>query len=344
MVWLRLALALSAGCAARVRCVDPAEPAPAASPVLGSELVLAERLVPARVDEVRFEGSPLSDETLRAAARHPAPARLDETLVQADVRRLWALEVFEDVRARVQTEGDATALVYTMRTRPHVRRVQVRGDAGREAAPFLALRGGLHDEVRLRRMRGRAEAGLRRRGHLDADASFAIRDARTRGRTVGVCVDVHVEPGPVVHVRGLRVHGAGDLRDAIHEVFAEDPAPGAPFDAERLPAARARVLAWLYERGFAAAEVPRVRVQRSGDDVLLHLRVAAGAVHRVRAVEGLDEERAARLRGRLFVRSEVYALLEDLGGAEQASIETELGTDDEGAYIDLRFVPHEEAE
>lgn len=304
---------------------------PAAPPAgeRGAWVAVEVRCLPVRILEaadVRLEGpAPGVDaERLRLAAGLRPGEPFDAPDLEAATARLRAEMARRGYRAatvEASSRGDADVeLALRVRAGPptRVRRVELAGDAGPEAARALAsLRtrpGEILDEDALaddaRRLRAALWDAGRRRARVGAPV---VRDADG-----GVAVAFPVEAGPRVAI-AFRGAAAAPADALSRELGLER---GAPVDAPAIAAAGDRLVAWYRARGYADAQVePEERDAPGAVAIVFH--VDEGRRYRIGAVrlEGLAAHDAGAERARLLDLLDAEAGAEpDRGAADRARL------------------------
>ncbi len=344
-------------------CAPVAESTSDEEGLFGLELGLEDLPLGRTVVAIQIVGNEaVSSATVRRSIETSIGDGFDETSVAADVRRLWRLEVFEDVHVRAVRSGEGVKLVYEVAERPVVSAVQVATghDAtsmidDREAAPFRALPGAIFDPARIRRMEARAEHGLNRLGHLRP--RVAVHATRTDA-AVQLCVELQAGPRHRIESIEFDVADASEAAlpagtaviDELRPLLGGDEVNvvGGIYRPDLMEEARARVLAALYERGRVSAFVGEPEVDVGDDVVTVRLPLTLGASYRIRRAEVVGAEpldAVEALVGELFVRSEVMSALERVQARERSggravvvTPETTLEVVQGEGLVDLRFV------
>lgn len=243
-----------------------------------------------------------------------------------DVKRLFALGVFEDVRLFAVRGRDGLALTVRVEERPLVRRVfSAPGSASAEVDAWIApLPGDLYDPeavARATRELARAEVA---RGYLDARAG--VRARRVDREHVDLCFDL--DPGDAWHVERLAFPGAShvdreDLLAAIDTAGGTVDTPGKPYRAGRFAIDVLRIHALLYDRGLLDSNVALPRITRVAEThgLVVAVPIDEGPVYRlgrVRVAGRLAGPRAGyeaqvhEQPGAVFVRSRFVEAIERL--------------------------------
>ncbi|MGH7823160.1 MAG: POTRA domain-containing protein, partial [Candidatus Binatia bacterium] len=81
------------------------------------------------IDAVRVTGNLRVEEVaIRVHVRSQPGAPVDPAVVEQDVRAIYAMGFFEDVRAEVVEENGRRVLVYQVKERPLIREVEIEGN------------------------------------------------------------------------------------------------------------------------------------------------------------------------------------------------------------------------
>ncbi|NOY93784.1 MAG: hypothetical protein GXP55_21590 [Deltaproteobacteria bacterium] len=124
---------------------------------------------------------------VREAIHAPVGELVDLVAVRADIRRILALAVFEDVRVYADDGGEDLVLRYQLVERPLIERVRLLSEVADESdLPRLReLEGEVFVPQRLRRLSDRVSTDYRREGY--GDASVEVHAARMEDGAVDVC-------------------------------------------------------------------------------------------------------------------------------------------------------------
>lgn len=338
-------LIASAGCArsAASRAPEPTPcDAPEASVAPADLMALPEPAWGARVVAVEVRGARrVPPELARRGLAARAGSVLEEATVAVDVRALHDLETFEEVVAETEPTTGGVRLVYRVRERPLVGRVEYRG--AQPVGRHVRLASGeLFDPARVKRAAQGLEDHLSHSGHLDARVTTK---KRRRGASVDVCIVVSAgaryllsgfEP---VGNRGIPTE---ELARLIDDHDGKANRRGAPYRPDLLEPDRLRILSLYYDRGYLNVAVGEPRAMR--DPARRQLRVEwpidEGPVYRIGKLAFRGKLRAPERRyrellgigpGETFGRgrvaaglAEIRAFHERLGHPASAEPETEL--------------------
>ncbi|EYF07949.1 POTRA domain-containing protein [Chondromyces apiculatus] len=255
---------------------------------------------------------------------------LDAAQVRADLGRLWALGLFKDMSALVETLPDGKLAVrYAVTERPWLGQRFVEGAQVVPAAEVLALagfdaKGGRFESAQLHRARSAVAGRYREEGYRLAQVDTF---ARRVGEVMDVCL--RVVEGPRVTIdrvtfTGQQVVSEAELRGMMNTEGGKMNAVGGIYSELRAEHDLLVINAHYYDRGMIQARVGPVAVKVSEDQrhVSLEIPVEEGPVFRIGriAIVGSAKDRAyervlqAR-RGHVFVRSQ---LLQDIGRVQEA--------------------------
>lgn len=283
-------------------------------------------------------------------------APLDPALVLSDLRRLWALGIFEDVSAATESLPDGKlALVYLLRDRPRIGEVFVEGAARltrEEILKEVDLDGPdmLHSAARLRWIRDGLAARYRVEGHSAAEINV---QARPFGDRVDVCI--RVAEGPRVTIArwsftGNQVVSEAELRGLMVTEGGRYNAPGGIFHEEAAEVDLLRISAHYYDRGMIEVQVGPLAVTPSpdGGSLSVEVPIREGPVFQVGRVAIDGSPRAKRYQrdlpirsGQVFVRSrlaqEIARLKEQVEREEQRQVDVspDLKVDPASRKVDL---------
>ena len=259
---------------------------------------------------------------------------LSPAVVADDIRRLWRLEVFEDVQVHERASDRGVVLVFALRERPLIGRVRIASndsEQNRWRAP-ARLPGSPYDPARLLRIAERQQARYAKEGYQQASVRVTHR-RRPAARLVDICFTV--ERGrrfvlQAVSFAGNRALADPLLRAQLETAEGEVNTPGGVYRREWLARDIVRVQALYYERGFLAVEIvpPRLELDPVRGTATPVIEVREGVQYRLGVVEVIGEPATAanRLRslfagrsGDVFQRSAVTQWLQDIADMERAA-------------------------
>jgi outer membrane protein insertion porin family len=298
------------------------QPEPPHEPLAGVEVLGAARVSP---------------ELVQSAMSTRPGQRIDPDRLADDVREIWRLEVFDDVRVGFRRGRDGLWLSLHVSERPLVGEVFFEG--ARERVAELGLeRDQLYEPARLHRRARDLERSLVEAGFLRARVS--VRGLRRAGR-VDLCAGVTLGPRQTIErlefVGNQRIAPA-ELRSAMHTEAGTINTPGAPYRAEALERDLLFMSALYYERGMLEVKIVP-RVEQSERALRIKLEIDEGVVFRIGQLTITGELLMPRKRyrelvgvrtGEVFSRSRFAEGLDRIGALHRArgrdDIQVELST------------------
>ncbi|HLQ67781.1 MAG TPA: outer membrane protein assembly factor BamA [Candidatus Limnocylindrales bacterium] len=242
---------------------------------------------PSVIRSVRASGFANVDSTviLRTFALKAGDA-YDPVGVRAGVRRLFATGLFTDVDVQDTPTAGGVDLNVAVKERSRVQSVQFSGARKIE-------------EKTLRTKITVATGQLVDAGALDLDAR-KIQDAyaeegysRARVQTIthsagvgAVAVTFQIEEGPKLKVRGIEIHGAGDLSSEGLRKSMKSKTPAflrsGTFKPSQIEEDETKVRLYMRSRGYRDADVDSIRTAETSDGkgVTLHVYVREGPRYR----------------------------------------------------------------
>lgn len=297
-----------------VPCTDPLttnEPAQHAAE--GDDVSLA-YLAGKRIAKIEIAGiAPVPRSLVDGAILTQAGAKIDRATIQDDIRRLWRLEAFGDVRVVASKHRKGVLLRYELVSRPMIGRVFVAGATGKVRGwqRIRLLRGSIYDAARLHRAARDQENRYLRAGYLDADVRVTERAGRN-GR-IDVCFAALAGPKfqiASIDVRGNRAISDRAIRDALRGESDKVNVVGGVYDEAGLQRRLDWALSLYFEQGLVMAKVgpPKVAVDRSRGRIRIVLPVTEGPVYRIGKIEfqNAHGSRRAYRRGIAIKRGDVF--------------------------------------
>jgi outer membrane protein insertion porin family len=240
--------------------------------------------------------------------------------VRADIRRILALRVFEDVRVHAEPVTGGVRVTYEVVERPLVRSAVLLGDGGEAARHRVeGLTGEVFQPGRLSRLAQKITADRQRDGY--AEASTRVSAGRSEA---GVAVCVHAEPGRRWVIDELTLEGNEAIDDeallgAMTTLDGRVNAEGGVYRADLFEDDRARMLALYYDVGRVMARVQEPQTRWEDDALVVTIAITEGEVFRLGELrvsgdlEGPASEYLAILaleEGMVFERSAVAAAID----------------------------------
>ncbi len=231
---------------------------------------------------------------------------LGESPLRDDLRRLWAVGLFADLRVTVAMASDGAHVEIV--GVPHAGIASVTGVEVARLARLRELAGAAYEPARVHRIAAAIERNYVADGFVDA--RVAVRRSAGPG-AVALCVAAN--PGPQVRVTAIRLPGRSSLAEAT--LLTDHLHVGDVFDANALELAVDRVQYEYRDRGFMLTKVGPARVIRHGGAAEIEIPIVEGGpvtVSKVTLGEGLVMPAAALAHGEVYDGARADALLHAL--------------------------------
>lgn len=312
--------------------------------------------------EVRVSGNVRVDrEAILRAARARPGVRLTQPLLRQDVRAIWRLGVFEDVRADVTWTARGPTVTFVVRERPVVRRFYIAGNDQVSVRDINAVldvrRGEFVDPAKLQRNVVKIRDLYEQRGHYLASVRYDPRPV-AQGQvdvTFRIREEERVLVGQVRFV-GNRAFSDAQLRDVIttRTPTLLSPVTGAGLlRSETVERDAVLLRTFYFDRGYVNAQIgpPRVEISADGRYGYVTFSINEGEQYRVGEVSVGGEliapeaelVEALGLRpGELFNRSTLTRGIEAINaryrnaGFAYANITPETEVREDQRQVDLR--------
>lgn len=283
-----------------------------------------------RIVAVEVRGaSAVANETVLAKVQTKPGAPYSEAAVSEDIRRLFALGYFTDVRADVEELPEGLKLVFVVLEKPSIAAVEFKGNRRipkQKITELFGVRAGeLYDPRKVKEGVDQVEAEYGRKGFSEAKIAT---DARQDAAANDVTIFVLIDEGPRMRITRILVEGNQAFSDhRIRKILKTKRRKwlfAQAYDAQILREDLDRIRAFYRKNGYqdVAAE-SSVSRDPNGKGLTMLFTVQEGMQHRVGqvAVDGnvLFPEREIRQIIRLKPGA-VYspdALQEDLRGIKE---------------------------
>jgi outer membrane protein insertion porin family len=221
---------------------------------------------------------------------------IDAATVDRDVRSIYAMGFFDQVRAVVDDTPDGPVLQFVVTERPLVRKVEVKGtDAIDKDEIEGALRIRPHmilDPVRVREGVAAAKKKYADQGYLDAKIDVK----QTEAPEHEVDLLYTVDEGEPVRIRKIVIEG--------NEAFSDRKLRGLMQTKKRWLLSRftgagnlnrdvlktdmERLTAWYYEHGYVTVRIDEPQIERDKDGIVVTVKISEGEPFDVGKVEIAD--------------------------------------------------------
>lgn len=280
-----------------------------------------------RVHSVTFHGLRTIEQSLVAGeVETRAGTNLEEARLAADVRRLFALEAFEDVRVHAVERFHQVLVEVHLVERPLLGSVMMPG-ASADIQRVLGLwPGDIYEPARIARLAASARSRLTSEGHLDARITVL---ARAREEVVDLCIRVEAGPRWLVSeiaLEGNQRIGDEELLGVMETSEGRYNREGRPFRADLFARDILHMNALYFDRGMVKASVSPPRVERrAAGELVVRVDVHEGPVFeldRVRLGSGFPgpageygEILSVLRSGQVFSRSAIAGVIAELEAA-----------------------------
>lgn len=193
----------------------------------------------------------------------------DAATVRKDVRYLWSLGRFDDVRVEQSEQSDGVALTFRLVPRPNLFLREIRMEPHSFGVSLKVPAGSPMDPARVREIAAGVESQLATRGYHDARVTGTLVPAG-RGR---VDLRLRVDPGIQVRVKEIRFEGDPTFRKDLRAVRKGRPLPTDDVVDADITRMRSHYLA----NGFLDADVRPGNVEIHGKNASVTIFAHPGA-------------------------------------------------------------------
>lgn len=267
-------------------------PSAAAAPPLEGEII----------ERVLITGNQrVEEEAIRAKLKAAPGTAYSPALVDEDIRSIFKLGFFNDVRATFDEQPGGWVLTYELRERPFIRQVQIEGNKkidSEEIEGMIRVRPNtILDPQKARQGIQEVKNAYEKKGYLDAEIRYETTPVGENEVDVIYVID---EQEPIrVHdivFEGNTAIDSDDLRRLMEtrEKSLLTPFTGAGnLDREVLKTDTERLTAYYYENGFIDVRVAEPEIAREEDGLKITIKIDEGEAYHfgtVRAAGELDAE------------------------------------------------------
>jgi len=310
---------------------------------------------------VAIEGNVrVEDDAIRVNLESRPGGPLDRGRVDRDVRAIYQMGFFDQVDVDVREEPDGHVLVFKVRERPLVRKVEIEGtDKVKREDLEGALRVRPHtifDPAKAREGIAAARKLYAEKGYLDASIEL---DSEPAGENE-VDITYEVKEGSPIRVREIRIEGNEAFSDRrLRRIMQTktgwllSPFTGAGnLNRDVLRTDAERLTAWYYDHGYVTVRVDEPQVERDDDGLVVTVKIEEGEQFRVssvgiegdnipdevRLLEGL-ETKPEEVFSAGGIRDDVQLLVTRLSddGYAFADVEPATNVDVEAKTVEVRF-------
>jgi outer membrane protein insertion porin family len=339
-------------------CSAPESPAPPRaqwpSPVQGD--------LQGTLGRIEIEGNRgVEEESIRAQI-HASPGQpVDPALIQEDLQRIWALDLFEDISVELKQEGQDLVLTYRVIEKPVLDKVFYSGVDKQDIVEVdgeLDMRGGqFFSAAKFHKRAKRVVDRYREKGHRAAKLDYRLN--KRPNKRVDLCI--RVKKGPVFRIeriqfRGNRKVASADLLAVMGLKERRGKTPGSMFDRQVLQMDMLRISSLYYEQGMINARVGVPVEEETGEPgaLVLTIPVEEGDVFHLGEISFsgvlVTSENEKKYRallqtkpGQIFVRSRLQADMQRINDLHRKQGRGDLfvspltSIDTERLVIDINF-------
>lgn len=298
---------------AEPRAVPRAADAPAASDTVspgaaasGDERELAESL---RVLRVQFRGNRrVEDDALKVNLRTVPGAALTQDLLRDDVRAIWKMGYFEDVKVEMTSSRDGAVVVFVVSEKPSIRKIYVSGHdevgLGKINEVLDVKREDVLDMAKVKKNVEKIREVFVQKGHYLCEVDHEVR----RVSTAEVDVYFRVRPNARIQVRAIDFTGnQGATDDELRAVMMTQPGDVLSFATssgtyreDMFQRDLLLLQSYYFDRGYIAAKIGEPLLALSPDrrSLYITLSVDEGLQYRVGTIDvtgDLLEDKATHL-------------------------------------------------
>jgi len=238
-----------------------------------------------RIDRVVIAGNQrVEDEAIRVKLKAAAGKPYSDQLVDDDVRAIYKMGFFDDVRATADRENGQWVLTYDVHERPYVRAVKIEGNKKidkDELEGMLRIRPNtILDPEKARKGVEEAKSAYEKKGYLDADIRYETTPVGENEVDVSFIIDER-EPIRIADIEfeGNEKFSDSELKKIMQTrekwIFSFITGAG-NLDREALKTDTERLTAWYYENGYIDVRVDEPKIDRQEDGLKVTFKIDEG--------------------------------------------------------------------
>jgi len=324
---------------------------------IGAKLFRREKVMRVTVEgNKRIE----SDAILRIVQTKPGDVYLARSLTQ-DLKSVYAMGYFEDVRVESETEGDGKALIFKVTEKPTVRMIRVTGnrvfddDAIKESLTFKT--GAVLNLVNIQRNLERIEELYKDKNYHNVKVTYAVTPSANNQADIEFAID----EGEKVRIREIALEGNQAYSDkeikklmkTKEEGFLSWITASGELNKEDLNQDAARLTAFYQNSGYIQARVAEPQVSYKDSWIEISVKIDEGPRYKVGKVvvsgdlvlpenELLEKVKITEeaYYSREVLRNDVLALTDLYSdeGFAYADIAPKIDRDPENQVVNIDFV------
>lgn len=282
---------------------------------------------------IQFRGNrKVEDDALRVNLRSEVGAVLIPETVRADLRALWQMGFFEDIRIEAEpADGDGVVLIFAVEEKPAIRKVLVSGNSEinlEKINEVLDLkRAAILDIGKVKTNRAKIQDLYREKGYYLASVDYDVRPVNEAEVDVWFLVDERSK----VEIRGINFVGNEKISDEeLRGIITTSEGgalafltDGGIFQEEVFERDLLMITAYYYDHGFINVKIgtPQIRLSRDKRYMYLSIPIDEGPVFRIGEIgfrgdligdEADYHERLTVEKGEVFKRSKVGSDINEL--------------------------------
>jgi outer membrane protein insertion porin family len=248
------------------------------------------------VSAIRIQGNQrVEDDAIRIHISQRAGEPLDEKVVDQDIKSIYEMGFFDTVDARLVTSRGKNVLIYRVKERPEIVKVEIKGM--KEFKPtddkiVNALKihaGSILDPGRVKDTETALKAVYQDKGYLDARIGFKTL-LRPNNTAVG---EFDVTEGLPVEIAAIKFSGdrafsgrrlRAEMETAPHNFLSFLTGSGV-LDRKKLRQDVDRLTAFYYDHGYLNVHVAEPQITRHGHQLTITIAIDEGPVYRLGTVE-----------------------------------------------------------
>jgi outer membrane protein insertion porin family len=247
----------------------------------------------APIDAIAIVGnSRVEQSAIRVRIKSAIGKPPDPTLIEEDVRSIYAMGFFDDVQASVEDVGGKRTLTFHVFEQPMIREVKLEGNKKiGDDDLMVALKVRPHtllDVEKIQRGIEEAKKAYDQKGYKDAAITFTTSPPENGE----VTLTFHVNEGKVIRIQHIIFEGnthfsSRTLRGIMQtkEAWFLSGLTGAGnLDPEVLKTDTERLTAFYYDSGYVNVKVDEPQVERKDDGLDVTIRIDEGAQYKVGSV------------------------------------------------------------
>lgn len=303
-----------------------------------------------RIDRVIITGNQrVEDEAIRVKLKAAPGATYSDQLVDDDIRAIYRMGFFDDVRATADRQDGQWVLIYDVHERPYIRAVRIEGSKKidkDELEGMLRIRPNtILDPEKARKGIEEAKSAYEKKGYLDADIRYETAPVGENEVDVTFLVDER-EPIRISEIifEGNQEFDDDDLKKIMQtrEKWLFSFVTGAGnLDREVLKTDAERLTAWYYEHGYIDVRVDEPKIERKDDGLVVTFKLDEGQQYQFGTVrvagetlpeiEGEEGREFEAQEGEIFkpslLREDINTVTQDYGDVGYAFVNVTPDTD-----------------